>query len=170
MNYQLLKILKFTNKKATIQDVLNKYFDLYENILTEFKNDLEISINKNETFIYPTSNTKLCKNVRMLTIAGFLLCYEITNNDMFTIYVQQFIDNKKLITPDVFFYILVVLNEILSRTKNNNWQEKFVELINVIDAISKVNPNNFEADLVALKDLKITRSSVEIHSNNSKTK
>lgn len=170
MNYQLLKILKFTSKKATIQDVLNKYFDLYENILTEFKNDLEISINKNETFIYPTSNTKLCNNIRMLTIAGFLLCYEITNNDMFTIYTQQFIDNKKLITPDVFFYILVILNEILSRTKNNNWQEKFVELINVIDAISKVNPNNFEADLVALKDLKITRSSVEIHSNNSKTK
>lgn len=170
MNYQLLKILKFTSKKTTIQDVLNKYFDLYENILTEFKNDLEISINKNETFIYPTSNTKLYNNIRMLTVAGFLLCYEITNNDIFTIYAQQFIDNKKLITPDVFFYILVVLNEILSRTKNNNWQEKFVELINIIDAISRVNPNNFEADLVALKDLKITRSSVEIHSNNSKTK
>ena len=120
MNYQLLKILKFTSKKATIQDVLNKYFDLYENILIEFKNDLEISINQNKTFVYPTDNTKLCKNVRMLTIAGFLLCYEITNNDMFTIYAQQFIDNKKLITPDVFFYILVMLNEILSRTKNNN--------------------------------------------------
>lgn len=170
MNYQLLKILKFTSKKATIQDVLNKYFDLYENILIEFKNDLEISINQNKTFVYPTDNTKLCKNVRMLTIAGFLLCYEITNNDMFTIYAQQFIDNKKLITPDVFFYILVMLNEILSRAKNNNWQEKFVELINIIDAISKVNPNNFRADLAALKDLKITRSSIEIHSNNSKTK
>ena len=63
-----------------------------------------------------------------------------------------------------------MLNEILSRTKNNNWQDKFVELINIIDAISKVNPNNFRADLAALKDLKITRSSIEIHSNNSKTK
>lgn len=154
MQYKLTKLLNFNAKEnISIKQAIDKYFELYEIALTELKQSLDNAVANNTVFEYPQGNLQLYKEIHSLTIAGFLLCYEITNNDMFTIYCQQFIDNKKLVTPDVFFYIIVVLNEVITKTNQYDWSDKFHRLINEIDVVSNVPSAHFQANLAQLKDL-----------------
>lgn len=158
MNYKLTEILGFKDEKVSIEVTLNRYFQLCTLSINGFKEQLDEVIKTNNLYTYPSSNFKIAKNFKLLTISAFLICYEITNNDIFTLNCQQFIDNNKFVTPDVFFYSFVMINEVLERIKNNKWSETFKDLIEKIDAISKVESRFFQVNLPVLKEFHITNN------------
>lgn len=158
MQYKLSEILGFEEDTITIETVLDRYFDLCNLNINKFKADLDTTIKTNSLYTFPSSDFKIAKNFKLLTISTFLICYEITNNDIFTLNCQQFIDNNKFVTPDVFFYALVMINEILEKIEIKKWNEIFKDLIDKIDAISKIDPKFFQVNLPVLKDFHITSS------------
>ena len=82
-----------------------------------------------------------------------MFCYEITNNDILTINCKQFINNEKLVTPDVLFYVIVMLNDILMKSQQTNWSNIFLMLIEEIDKINQLSDTTFEINLQSLKEL-----------------
>lgn len=171
MKYQLKELLNFENDNFTIHDGLVKYFDFSKIAINRLFDDLTNCKNKGQPYVYPVSNLEFAQNLKLLTYAGFLLCYEITKNDIFTINLQQFIDNNKFVTPDVFFFSFVILNEVLEKSQQNRWHDLFAELIQVVDKISQFDSEIFEANLEELKNLSNDKSVISfenIEINNSK--
>lgn len=160
MKYQLKKLLSLTEEDFSIHNAIEKYFAYSEILVDKLYNDLNNCVNKNTPYVFPDSNPNFAITLRLLTISGFLLCYEITNNDIFTLNGQQFINNKKFATPDVFFYILIMLNEILEKSNQNKWKENFKNLIGKIDQISQVPINMFEANFEGLLILSVNEDTI----------
>lgn len=158
MQYKLSEVLGFKEDKITIEAALDRYFQLCTLSINKFKTDLDEAIKSNTLYTFPNSDFKIAKNFKLLAISAFLICYEITNNDIFTLNCQQFVDNNKFVTPDVFFYALVMINEILEKIEVNKWSEKFKDLIEKIDVISKIDPKFFQVNLPTLKEFHITNS------------
>lgn len=158
MQYKLSEILGFEEDTITIETVLDRYFDLCNLNINKFKADLDATIKSNSLYTFPSSDFKIAKNFKLLTISTFLICYEITNNDIFTLNCQQFIDNNKFVTPDVFFYAIVMINEILEKIEVKKWNGIFKDLIDKIDVISKIDPKFFQVNLPVLKDFHVTSS------------
>lgn len=156
MQYKLSEILGFKENSITIETILDRYFDLCTLSINKFKTDLDEVIKLNNSYTFPSSDFKIAKHFKLLTISTFLICYEITNNDIFTLNCQQLIDNNKFVTPDVFFYAIVMINEILEKIEAKKWNEQFKEIIEKIDTISKIDPKFFQVNLPVLKDFHIT--------------
>lgn len=153
MNYKIIELLNLHDSELSIQIALDKYFNLLEHFIKRFRIDLETKKSKNETYIYPLNDLNIAQNFRLLAITGFLFCYEITNNDILTINCKQFINNEKLVTPDVLFYVIVMLNDILMKSQQTNWSNIFLMLIEEIDKINQLSDTTFEINLQSLKEL-----------------
>ena len=153
MNYKIIELLNLHDSELSIQIALDKYFNLLEHFIKRFRIDLETKKSKNETYIYPLNDLNIAQNFRLLAITGLLFCYEITNNDILTINCKQFINNEKLVTPDVLFYVIVMLNDILMKSQQTNWSNIFLMLIEEIDKINQLSDTTFEINLQSLKEL-----------------
>ena len=153
MNYKIIELLNLHDPELSIQIALDKYFNLLEHFIKRFRIDLETKKSKNETYIYPLNDLNIAQNFRLLAITGLLFCYEITNNDILTINCKQFINNEKLVTPDVLFYVIVMLNDILMKSQQTNWSNIFLMLIEEIDKINQLSDTTFEINLQSLKEL-----------------
>lgn len=153
MNYKIIELLNLHDSELSIQIALDKYFNLLEHFIKRFRIDLETKKSKNETYIYPLNDLNIAQNFHLLAITGLLFCYEITNNDILTINCKQFINNEKLVTPDVLFYVIVMLNDILMKSQQTNWSNIFLMLIEEIDKINQLSDTTFEINLQSLKEL-----------------
>ena len=120
MNYKISELLNLHDNELTIQTALDKYFNLLEYFIKKFRIDLETKKSNNEIYIFPSNDSNIAQNFRLLAITGLLFCYEITNNDILTINCRQFINNEKFVTPDVLFYVIVMLNDILMKSQQTN--------------------------------------------------
>lgn len=155
MNYKISELLNLHDNELTIQTALDKYFNLLEYFIKKFRIDLETKKSNNEVYIFPSNDLNIAQNFRLLAITGLLFCYEITNNDILTINCRQFINNEKFVTPDVLFYVIVMLNDILMKSQQTNWSNIFLMLIEEIDKINQLDHSFFQINLESLKELDI---------------
>lgn len=165
MKYKLKTLLSLEKQDFSIKSAIEKYFLYSKLIIDKMHNDLITKYSERNPYVYPTTDYSFAINLKLLTISGFLLCYEITNNDIFTLNAKNFIDNKKLATPDAFFYVLIMLNELLEKNNQSDWKEQFKDLISTIDEISKVPIGAFDVDLESLANLNIENPVVYISKN-----
>lgn len=168
MKYKLKTLLSINDQNFSIKMAIGKYFLYSKLIIDKLHDNLSTKYSNKDPYIYPIADYDFAINLKLLTIAGFLLCYEITNNDIFTINAKNFIDNKKIVTPDTFFYILIMINELLEKNNQSEWKDEFKHLISIIDEISKIPVGVFDVNLEELYNLKIENPIINISNNLNK--
>lgn len=91
----------FHSKKIdSILDAVNLFFNKYEDLISKFDSDLSKFKLKKETYIFPSSDIDFASQIKILTIFGFEIVYQITKEEIIKSTINKFIDNKKFITPD----------------------------------------------------------------------
>lgn len=152
----------FNSKKIeSLLEAVEIFFNEYESLISKFDSDLSQIKLKKEIYIFPSSDINFASQMKILTIFGFEIVYQITKEELIKTTIDKFISNKKFVTPDVCFYILTLVNETLMYI---NYQEKitqFLSLISIVEEISNKYSENLKVDLEKMNDLKIDTTNFE---------
>ncbi len=92
---------------------------------------------------------------------GFEIVYQITKEEIIKSTINKFIDNKKFITPDTWFYILTLVNESLMYINYQGSITKFLSLITIVEEISNRYSDTLKVDLEKMNELEINSIQLE---------
>ncbi len=152
----------FHSKKIdSILDAVNLFFNKYEDLISKFDSDLSKFKLKKETYIFPSSDIDFASQIKILTIFGFEIVYQITKEEIIKSTINKFIDNKKFITPDTWFYILTLVNESLMYINYQGSITKFLSLITIVEEISNRYSDTLKVDLEKMNELEINSIQLE---------
>lgn len=154
-------------KIESISDAVNLFFDNYETLISQFDSELAQFKSKKEIYIFPSSNLDLANKMKILTIYGFEIVYQITNEELIKTTINKFVNNKKFITPDVCFYILSLVNETLMYINHQEKISQFLSIIALVEGISNRYSDTLKVDLEAMNELKIESIKLEKVMNNN---
>lgn len=152
----------FNSKRIeSLLEAVEIFFNSYENLISKFSSDLSQFKLKKEIYIFPSSDIDFANQMKILTIFGFEIVYQITKEELIKTTIDKFIFNKKFITPDVCFYILTLVNETLMYINYQGKITQFLSLISVVEEISNKYSDNLKVDLEKMNDLKIDKIKFE---------
>ncbi|MDE5617852.1 MAG: hypothetical protein K2I36_03360 [Ureaplasma sp.] len=143
----------------TISNAIDLFFDNYESLISKFEHKLSEIKSKRQIYIFPSTDIDISNQMKLIVIFGFEIIYQITNEELIKTTINKFVNNEKFITPDVFFYILSLMNETLIYINYQSKISQFMSLINLIEDISSKYSNTLKVDLEQLDELKIEMKS-----------
>lgn len=156
-----------STKIETISNAIDLFFDNYESLISKFEHQLSEFKSKKEIYIFPSSNIEISLQMKLIVIFGFEIIYQITNEKLIKDTIDNFINNKKFVTPDVYFYILSLMNEILVYINYQAKIPQFMVLISLIENISNRYSDTLKVDLEQMNELKVDlKKSKKVTKNN----
>lgn len=161
MNYTLPELLgipkaEYETNPLTIKQCLDRYLFLLKHYTFELINDLTVFNAQERLYIFPDSHMELAESVKKMIITGFLIIHEITNSPIVLIQLDDLLKNNRLCTPDVLFYIVPLLNNLLVKMNNHDYDETFSEINERLSVIGTLDNRFFDVNLFNIKMINIS--------------
>ncbi|WP_353289764.1 hypothetical protein [Ureaplasma ceti] len=158
MTYNLTKLLGISQPQdgvVTLRDCVNKYVKLLGTYVPELIDELTAFSYQQKLYIFPDTSPELAESIKKLIIAGFLITHEFTGSPIVLVQMEDLLKNNKLCTPDVLFFLVTLLTNLLWRVNLHDWDKELAAINEKMTKVTELNPRYFDVNLFNLKNLEI---------------
>ena len=161
MKFRLNQLLGLDDQNVTIRQCLEKYYELSDKYISELVNQLSSYNVKERLYVYPDNDLSLAMSIKKITIAGFLIVYEFSKSPIVLVQLDLLLKNEKLCTPDVAFFIVSLINNILVKKDVHDFDDKIENINSTMNKIGTLNPRYFDINLFNVKTLELNQETID---------
>ena len=161
MKIRLNELLGLQNKEVSIKECVEKFYVLSDKYVSLLVDQLSSYNLKQRLYVYPDNDLSLALSIKKLIIAGFLIVYEFSRSPIVLVQLDLLLKNDKLCTPDVAFFVISLINNILAKKDVHNFDEQINKINQTMGNIANLDQKYFDVNLFNVKTLELNEETIK---------